>query len=68
MNARNLNPMLLEHRAWRLLCEALEETGAVTRADLESPATMQETKGQQLLETIRQWGETLVDLRRTPDA
>jgi hypothetical protein len=53
-----------EWEQWQQLIKELEETGAVTKADLAaSPFEPFDTPGKQLLETVRQWGERLAELR-----
>jgi hypothetical protein len=48
----------LEWELWRSLCEALEETGAVTAADLKTSAHVDSgTPGNDLLHALNTWGD-----------
>lgn len=46
-----------EWELWRKLCGELRELGAVTQSDLDSPQGARETSGQNVLQTIREWGD-----------
>jgi len=52
-----------EHELWKELCRQLKERGAVTKEDLESPMGDDKTPGQKLMNTLRTWGDKLVELR-----
>lgn len=54
----------LEWELWRSLCEALEESGAVTKADLKSPISRNDTSGQRLLKSLRAWGDARAAIAR----
>lgn len=51
-----------EWEEWQSVCGLLKEAGAVTEADLKSPAMERKTRGQMLLWRIREWGEAKVAL------
>lgn len=53
-----------EHESWLSLCRVLKTTRAVTKKDLQSKVGLRVTRGQLVLELIRQWGEDLVTLRK----
>lgn len=53
-----------EVERWREMCRKLLITGAVTKADMAKPATDLSTPGTQLLQSIREWGDALVILRK----
>ncbi len=55
--------MHLEWRNWQTLCRLLREAKAVTGADLTSPQSARATPGQRLFQAIREWGDSLVELR-----
>ena len=60
-----------EHEQWQKLCEMLKTAGAVTEHDLHSRLSESRTAGQQLLRTIRLWGDLRVALfqeERDPSA
>ena len=53
-----------EHALWQKLCAELQKLGAVTKSDLESRLSAQDTPGQRLLKSIRAWGEARVEVAR----
>jgi len=58
-----IEAMQTEHQAWLDLCMMLKDTKAVTMEDLQSRVSINDTPGQVLLNSIRFWGETLVELK-----
>lgn len=56
-----------EYAKWREVVTQLKAIGAVTQRDCQSPPSVLETPGQKLFEAIRQWGDSLVELRRQED-
>ncbi len=47
----------IEYDLWRDLCGRLEETGLVTKADLQGSVTENKTDGQKLIHAIKRWAE-----------
>ena len=52
-----------EHELWKSMCAQLKILGAVTQEDLESPTGSDKTPGNILMNTIRIWGDKLVELK-----
>jgi hypothetical protein len=64
MNLDDLQYSHKEHQLWLALCRQLRHAGAVTQADLDSPLSARGTPGLTLLQSIRDWGDGLVALRK----
>ena len=56
-----------EWRAWKDVCDALLQVGAITDADMYASQFSRETPGADLLFLIRTWGETLAALQELGD-
>lgn len=57
-----MNKSIIEWENWREVCKQLKDLGAVTENDLQSRIDEMETPGQRLLEAIRQWGNSFVEM------
>ncbi len=54
----------IEWERWRALCGLLKASGAVTEADLKSPAgDVHSTPGLRLIGAIKAWAEALAELK-----
>ena len=54
----------IEHRAWLDLWKQLLALKAITEEDLQKPQSANDSPGSILLATIRQWGDSLADIRK----